>query len=45
MILGTCFATLSALLVKYYSPYAHHSGISEIKAILGGYVIQGYLSA
>jgi hypothetical protein len=29
--------------VKYYAIYARHSGISEIKTVLGGFVIRRFL--
>ncbi|KAH8926900.1 hypothetical protein BT69DRAFT_1214570 [Atractiella rhizophila] len=42
-----CFAVLfaftAAFLVRSFSPYSAGSGISEIKCILAGFVIQGYL--
>ncbi|RWS17995.1 H(+)/Cl(-) exchange transporter 3-like isoform X1 [Dinothrombium tinctorium] len=37
------FATLAALLVKTFAPYACGSGIPEIKTILSGFIIRGYL--
>ncbi|CAO1414250.1 unnamed protein product [Diamesa tonsa] len=37
------FATLAALLVKNFAPYACGSGIPEIKTILSGFIIRGYL--
>ncbi|XP_017843392.1 H(+)/Cl(-) exchange transporter 3 isoform X1 [Drosophila busckii] len=37
------FASLSALLVKMFAPYACGSGIPEIKTILSGFIIRGYL--
>ncbi|KAJ3288989.1 hypothetical protein HDU79_004407 [Rhizoclosmatium sp. JEL0117] len=37
------FASLSALLVKLYAPYAAGEGIPEIKTILGGFVIKKFL--
>ncbi|CAI4232802.1 unnamed protein product [Auanema sp. JU1783] len=36
-------ATLAVLLVKVFAPYACGSGIPEIKCILSGFVIRGYL--
>lgn len=37
------FASLSASLVKMFAPYACGSGIPEIKTILSGFIIRGYL--
>ncbi|PAA72866.1 hypothetical protein BOX15_Mlig029836g1, partial [Macrostomum lignano] len=37
------FALLAALLVKVFAPYACGSGIPEMKTILSGFVIRGYL--
>ncbi|KAH8832275.1 Cl-channel protein [Flagelloscypha sp. PMI_526] len=42
--LAVAFATSAAFLVKTYAPYAFHTGIPEIKAILGGYVLDSFLS-
>ncbi|GAA98233.1 uncharacterized protein L969DRAFT_93159 [Mixia osmundae IAM 14324] len=42
--LAVGFATTSAFLVRVYAPYAFHSGIPEIKTILGGFIIHGYLA-
>nr|BAC75635.1 CLC chloride channel [Ascidia sydneiensis samea] len=36
-------STLAAILVKGYAPYACGSGIPEVKTILGGFIIRGYL--
>lgn len=36
-------AYLAALLVQHYAIYAKHSGIAEIKTLLGGFVIQRFL--
>lgn len=35
---------MCAFLVKSYAPYAAGSGISEIKCILAGFIIKGFLS-
>ncbi|GJQ76874.1 hypothetical protein Trydic_g15080 [Trypoxylus dichotomus] len=37
------FAALSASLVRMFAPYACGSGITEIKTILSGFIIRGYL--
>uniref|UniRef100_H2YSM9 Chloride channel protein n=1 Tax=Ciona savignyi TaxID=51511 RepID=H2YSM9_CIOSA len=37
------FASLAALLVKMFAPYACGSGIPEVKTILSGFIIRGYL--
>lgn len=42
--LAIAFAGSAALLVESYAPYAFHTGIPEIKAILGGYVFDAFLS-
>ncbi|KAJ7777446.1 Cl-channel protein [Mycena metata] len=42
--LAVAFALSAAVLVKSYAPYAFHTGIPEIKAILGGYVFTAFLS-
>ena len=41
----TSFAFTSARLVKSYAPYAAGSGISEIKCIIAGFVMKGFLGA
>ncbi|KAI6651719.1 H(+)/Cl(-) exchange transporter isoform X2 [Oopsacas minuta] len=41
--LSAAFATLAATYVKVIAPYAYGSGIPEIKTILSGYVIKGFL--
>lgn len=37
------FAYVSAVLVQEYAIYAKHSGIPEIKTVLGGFVIRRFL--
>lgn len=37
------FAACAALLVKYYAIYAKHSGIPEIKTVLGGFVMRRFM--
>ncbi|CAG0891812.1 unnamed protein product [Darwinula stevensoni] len=37
------FGALAAVLVKVFAPYACGSGITEIKTILSGFIIRGYL--
>lgn len=39
----TAFAFTSARLVKSFAPYAAGSGISEIKCIIAGFVMKGFL--
>ncbi|KAK6852422.1 chloride channel protein [Apiospora arundinis] len=43
ILFGTLFACLSATLVKSFAPYAAGSGISEIKCIIAGFVMKGFL--
>jgi len=38
-------ATSAAVLVKEYAIYAKHSGIPEIKTVLGGFIIRRFLGA
>ncbi|PHH74355.1 hypothetical protein CDD82_4972 [Ophiocordyceps australis] len=40
---GTLFAFVSAVLVRSFAPYAAGSGISEIKCIIAGFVMKGFL--
>jgi len=42
-IVAVLFAVLSASLVRMFAPYACGSGIPEIKTILSGFIIRGYL--
>ncbi|KAJ1926850.1 hypothetical protein IWQ60_003436 [Tieghemiomyces parasiticus] len=43
IISGICLAGASSMLVIHYAPYASRSGIPEIKAILGGTRLPGFL--
>jgi chloride channel 3/4/5 len=45
ILLSVAFAALCAHLVRIFAPYAAGSGISEIKCILAGFVINGFLGA
>ncbi|CAO3629272.1 unnamed protein product [Mucor hiemalis] len=40
---ATLFASTCAYLVKMFAPYAAGSGISEIKCIIAGFVMKGFL--
>jgi chloride channel 3/4/5 len=42
--LGVLFAGTASTLVVSYAPYAFHTGIPEVIAILGGYVLDGFLT-
>lgn len=37
------FAACAAVLVKTYAIYAKHSGIPEIKTVLGGFVMRRFM--
>ncbi|WFD41595.1 glycerol ethanol, ferric requiring protein [Malassezia psittaci] len=41
--MSAMFAAVCAFLVKRYAPYAAGSGISEIKCVLSGFIIDGFL--
>lgn len=43
LIMQVLFATCASILVKTYAIYAKHSGIPEIKTVLGGFVIHNFL--
>merc|ERR1712000_175614 len=43
IIFATFFAFVAATLVKSFAPYAAGSGISEIKCIIAGFVMKGFL--
>lgn len=45
IIFAAFFSFVSAFLVKSYAPYAAGSGISEIKCILGGFIMKGFLGS
>ncbi|CAF0760843.1 unnamed protein product [Didymodactylos carnosus] len=43
VVLGCIFASLGAMFVKMFAPYASGSGVPEVKTILSGFIIRGYL--
>ncbi|KAH6850372.1 chloride channel [Chaetomium sp. MPI-CAGE-AT-0009] len=43
LVFAVTFALSAAVLVKEYGVYARHSGIPEIKTVLGGFVIRRFL--
>ncbi|RKP04071.1 hypothetical protein CXG81DRAFT_8374, partial [Caulochytrium protostelioides] len=43
VLFSVLFAFVAAVLVKRYARYAAGSGIAEVKTVLGGFVIRGYL--
>ncbi|KAI0466820.1 voltage gated chloride channel [Xylaria cf. heliscus] len=43
ILFATIFACTAATLVKSFAPYAAGSGISEIKCIIAGFVMKGFL--
>lgn len=43
VLLALMFSYLSAVLVRIYAPFAAGSGISEIKCIVSGFVMRGFL--
>jgi H+/Cl- antiporter ClcA len=43
VLYSVLFAACASLLVREFSPYASHSGIPEIKTVLGGFVIRHFL--
>ncbi|KAL4245856.1 Chloride channel [Abortiporus biennis] len=45
IVLAIAFAGSAAVLVTHYAPYAFHTGIPEIKAILSGFVFDRFLGA
>ncbi|KAK5989066.1 H(+)/Cl(-) exchange transporter 5 [Cladobotryum mycophilum] len=44
LVFSVAFAFCAALLVQEYAIYAKHSGIPEIKTVLGGFVLRKFLS-
>ncbi len=45
IMIATLFAFTAATLVKSFAPYAAGSGISEIKCIIAGFVMKGFLGS
>ncbi|KAI1335711.1 chloride channel [Xylariaceae sp. FL0016] len=45
LLLSVTFALCAGFLVKEYAIYAKHSGIPEIKTVLGGFVIRRFLGS
>ncbi|GKT88225.1 chloride channel 3 [Colletotrichum tofieldiae] len=45
LILSVILASAAAVLVKEYGMYAKHSGIPEIKTVLGGFIIRRFLGS
>lgn len=43
--LATWFAFTAAILVRSFAPYAAGSGISEIKCIIAGFIMKGFLGS
>jgi chloride channel 3/4/5 len=43
VVLACGFASVSAVLVRDYAPYAAGSGIPEVKTILSGFIIRKFL--
>ncbi|KAK4230820.1 putative chloride channel protein [Podospora fimiseda] len=43
LVMAFGFATAAAMLVREYAVYAKHSGIPEIKTVLGGFIIRRFL--
>lgn len=45
VLYSAVFAAAASILVKQYAFYAKHSGIPEIKTVLGGFVIRHFMGA
>jgi chloride channel 3/4/5 len=45
VLFAGAFAATAAMLVKSFAPYAAGSGISEMKCIIAGFVMKGFLGA
>ncbi|GME61455.1 Cystathionine beta-synthase core [Neofusicoccum parvum] len=43
VVLSVLFAACASILVKHHAIYAKHSGIPEIKTVLGGFVIRYFM--
>ncbi|KAG9237001.1 chloride channel-like protein 3 [Amylocarpus encephaloides] len=43
ILFSVVFGLSASILVKEYAPYAKHSGIPEIKTVLGGFVIRRFM--
>ncbi|CAL3964011.1 unnamed protein product [Diplocarpon coronariae] len=43
ILFSVCLAATASVLVKEYALYAKHSGIPEIKTVLGGFVIRRFM--
>jgi chloride channel 3/4/5 len=42
--LAVAFAGAASVLVRSYAPHAYHTGIPEVVSILGGFVLDSFLS-
>ncbi|KAK8238588.1 chloride channel [Phyllosticta capitalensis] len=45
VLLSVVFAACASILVKHHAIYAKHSGIPEIKTVLGGFVIRYFMGS
>ncbi|KAK9323776.1 chloride channel [Lipomyces orientalis] len=43
IVFGVIFGSSASFLVLHYAPYAGQSGIPEIKTVLGGFIIRGFM--